>query len=645
MAGTLVLLALTDSHVAKLVAQGALMPAGYRHVIAKAGTDLAPLIEKHAAPILVLDTNFEKTDTFALLERLHRRYPLLRVILLSHRPAEDALRGLRLGVYEILQPPLHTSALLLAIKRVQEERLLLEQKVIRPIRQDTLSLQQRAQAFQKLAEVAQMVTSSLSLDQVLKAAVDAAVLLTEAQEGSLLLLDEQSGELYVRAERNLDDRFTKTFRLRVDDSLAGKVLATGKPLLVSRQGPQKIKTAYLVQSLIYAPLSIGEKVIGVLGVDHQTQAGEFTREHLTLVSALANFAAIAIENARLYAETETERDKLNTILTSVRDGVVVVDDGKRVIFINAMAAEIFNVDRQEAEGTPIGRLVSHDDFLSLVENASQQLPDREEIHLPDGRFFSVQGASIPHVGTAFTLHDITHIKELDRLKGEFISTVSHDLRSPLTAIMGYIELLGRIGPLTEQQQTFVERVQNSVANITALVNQLLDLGRIEAGFDTHKELIDIGPVVDFAAESMQPLAEKKSQDITLHIAAELPAILANPARIQQVAENLIGNAIQYTPSGGRIEIRVYPEEHQLILQVSDNGPGIPPADQPYVFDKFYRGSNVADESSGTGLGLAIVKSIVEAHNGRVWVESKLGEGTTFTVVFPSELPYAANTPV
>ncbi len=620
------------------------MPAGYQHVVAENGADLSLLAEKHAADILVLDVNFGEPDPFAALARIHKRHPLLSTILLSSRPEQVALRSLRLGVADILKPPLRTSDLLRSLRYIQEERALVENKVILPLKRDTRSLKQRAQAFQKLAEVGQMITGSLSLDQVLKAAVDAAVSLTDAQEGSLLLLDEQTGELYVRAERNLDDHFTKTFRLRVDDSLAGKVLATGEPLLISRQGPQKIKTAYLVHSLIYAPLRIGEKVIGVLGVDHRDQVGDFTQEHLLLVSALADFAAIAIQNAHLYATTEAERDKLNTILTSVRDGVLVMDNEKRIIFINAMAAEIFNINGQQAVGEHVSRLIYHDTFLSLVENAPQQLPEQEEIHTLDGRFFSVQGADIPRVGVAFTLHDITHLKELDRLKSEFVNTVSHDLRSPLTAIMGYTELLGRIGPLTEQQQIFVERVQNSVANITALVNQLLDLGRIEAGFDTHKELIDIGPVVRFAVDSMQLQAEEKSQDLVTHIEQELPAIMANPARIQQVAENLIGNAIKYTPSGGRIEVRVYSEEHQIILQVSDNGPGIPSPDQPYVFDKFYRGSNVAEETSGTGLGLAIVKSIVEAHNGRVWVESKLGEGSTFTVVFPSELPYAPNTP-
>ncbi len=639
MSGEYVLLALRDEHVARLMAQGALMPAGYRHALLKTEADLPPLVEKHSAATLVLEMNFAGGHTLELLARLHRQYPLLKTILLSPEPERDALRVLHLGVVDILQPPLRTSDLLTAIKRAQEEHAILMENIILPLKQDTRSLEQRARTFRKLAEVGQMVTSSLALDDVLKAAVDAAVSLTEAQEGSLLLLDEESGELYVRAERNLDDSFTKTFRLRVDDSLAGKVVASKEPLLVSRQGPQKIKTAYLVHSLIYAPLVVRERVIGVLGVDHRDPSQDFTQEHLMLVSTLADFAAIAIENARLFAATEAERNKLDAILANVRDGVIVVDEENRILFINAAAVAVFDAGGQQAVGERLSRVIYHQDFLALVEAAPQTLPEQEEIRLTDGRYFSVQGAYIPGVGTAFTLHDISHLKELDRIKSEFVSTVSHDLRSPLTAIMGYIELLGRVGPLTEQQKGFVSRVQASVENITTLVNELLDLGRIEAGFDAHKELVDIGPVVSFAAESLRDLAEEKNQTLSLRIAPELPAVLANPSRIQQVAENLIGNAIKYTPVGGRIEVNVYPEENQVILQVKDNGPGISPTDQPYVFDKFYRGGNVPDGVSGTGLGLAIVKSIVESHDGRVWVESRMGEGSTFTVVLPSEIPY------
>ncbi len=631
-----ILLALSDPHVAQLMAQGALSPARYRYHIAK---DLADLTSKWGeSAVVLLDPKFLGKDPMQKLQDWHQQYPLVRVIIVSTQTTPEFWSAaMRAGVADVLQPPLRTSTLLATLSEVLNERQNFLEQVILPLRRNTQSLQARVEIFERLAEVGQMVTGNLELDDVLNSTVDAAVALTNAQEGSLLLVDRKSNELYVRAERNVKDHSSHTYRLKVDDSLAGKVIQSGEPLLISRRGPQKIKTAYLVHALIYVPLRHKGETIGVLGVDHRDPDKDFTREHVLLVSALADFAAIAIENARLFAHLQSERYRLNNILVNVTDGVVVLDESQKISFINPVAAEALEitVGTQKAVGSPISEVVDHAEFISLIQESAQRLPEREEIRTKDGRFFSVQGARIPDIGLTLTMHDISYLKELDRIKSEFVSTVSHDLRSPLTAVMGYIELLSRVGPLNERQMEFVHRVQQSVQNITSLVNELLDLGRIEAGFDTHREFIDIGPIVQVATDELQPLAEKKSQRLLVSVETNLPALLANPGRIQQVAENLVGNAIKYSPIGARIEVRAYQEEQQVILQVSDNGPGIPLSDQPYIFDKFYRASNVPDDVAGSGLGLAIVKSIVEAHSGRVWVESHPGEGTTFTVVLPT----------
>jgi len=233
-----------------------------------------------------------------------------------------------------------------------------------------------------------------------------------------------------------------------------------------------------------------------------------------------------------------------------------------------------------------------------------------------------------------TMQDITHLKELDRIKSDFVSTVSHDLRSPLTAILGYVELIGRAGPVTDQQREFIHRVQMSVNNITSLINDLLDLGRIEAGFDTRKEIVPLAAIIQYAVEGLRTRINEKGQILTLSIEEKLPSVLGNPVRLRQLINNVLGNSVKYTSRGGQIGICLRAEAGQVIIQVSDNGPGIPPADQPYIFDKFYRASNVPNDVPGTGLGLAIVKSIVENHQGRIWVDSTLGQGSIFTVVFP-----------
>jgi len=192
-----------------------------------------------------------------------------------------------------------------------------------------------------------------------------------------------------------------------------------------------------------------------------------------------------------------------------------------------------------------------------------------------------------------------------------------------------------VGPVNAQQKEFIRRVEASVQNITALINDLLDLGRIEAGFDSRKEFVPLPAVIHFIIESLRPRALEKSQRLELELPAQMPLVLGNPVRLKQMLSNLVGNAIKYTPVGGYIHLSAQHQGDQVILRVYDNGPGIPPSDQPYIFDKFYRASNILPETPGTGLGLAIVKSIVENHMGRIWVDSAPERGTTFTIVLPA----------
>jgi two-component system NtrC family sensor kinase len=279
-------------------------------------------------------------------------------------------------------------------------------------------------------------------------------------------------------------------------------------------------------------------------------------------------------------------------------------------------------------------VVQNVDLLEILDQDNISTPYRGEIPLEDGRVFSAQVTPIPEVGLALIMQDITYLKELDRIKSDFVSTVSHDLRSPLTAILGYVELLGRVGDLSAQQQEFIVRIQASVENITSLINDLLDLGRIEAGFDARKEIVPLSALLRYTVESMYAQAEDVGLSLEMEIPDGLPPVIGNPVRLRQMLENLIANSLAYTPNGGKIWINARSEGDQVLLEVSDNGPGIPPADQPYIFDKFYRASNVPYQVSGAGLGLAIVKSIVENHRGRIWVDSSLGEGARFSIILP-----------
>ncbi|MGE5072463.1 MAG: ATP-binding protein [Anaerolineae bacterium] len=338
--------------------------------------------------------------------------------------------------------------------------------------------------------------------------------------------------------------------------------------------------------------------------------------------------------------SESEKRRLESIFSSIEDGVIVLDDQRRLILINRVAREAFDLDGADFSGRPLDDVINHNDLRALLAKSGDGAVKYYEINFDDGRVFNAQHTPIPEVGSAVTMQDITYLKRLDQMKSDFVHTVSHDLRSPLTAVLGYAELVERVGPLTEQQQEFVRRIQGSVQSITALVNELLDLGRLEAGFDSRRESVQLESILSYSLGLFDPTIKEKQIRLTQEVGSGLPALRANPIRIRQMIDNLIGNAVKYTPPDGTVSLVVRSEAKQIIFEVKDSGPGIPRDEQLRIFEKFYRGSNVSG-TKGSGLGLAIVKSIVDSYHGRVWVESTINECSTFIVVLPAFEPKEA----
>lgn len=563
---------------------------------------------------------------------LHQ-YPAIPIILFVSNDQPDLLKAaLRLGVSDYLCLPLKTDDILRAVQNSLTKARQRKEWVLLEARRATSGLQKRLDEFETLTRLGRSVTGTLDLDDVLAGVVEAAVELTGAEEGSLLLLDMETGELYMRAARNFQEDFVRKFRLPIQDTLAGTVLRSGQPVILDENTPKKIKTSYLVHSLAYVPLQSKGQVIGVLGVDNRLGRKPLVDRDIKLLSALAEYAVIAIENAALYTSIAQERNKLGSILTNIQDGVIVIDRDQRIAFANKTIQEALRWGDQPIVGRPYRELLTQSELLQLMD--TNESSNRAEIGVEDGRVFSAMLSRIAEIGMVVSFHDITNLKKLDHIKSDFVSTVSHDLRSPLTAILGYIELLDRVGPINDTQREFIRRVQVSVHNITTLVDDLLNLGRIEAGFDVRREVVQIDQLIRLAVDNIRKQAEDKNHQIVLELPAHLPALLANPVQMRQMIDNLLDNAIKYTLPGGKINLRVATAQKQIIMQIQDAGIGIPAVDLPYIFDKFYRASNSGSDVTGTGLGLAIVKSIIESHNGRIWVESEVGQGTTFTIVLP-----------
>ncbi len=640
MAGEKVLVVDDRVENTEFIVDYVLKPQGYAHIAARDGAEGLRLARKERPDLMLLDMNMPKMNGIEVLEALRNEKIQIPVIMMTFHGSETlAVAAFRLGIKDYVVKPFQVEEMLEAIERalsevrLRHERDELTSRLVRVNRQ----LEQRVRELNTLFGIGKSVTAVLDLEKVLARLVEAAVYLTGAEEGSLLLVDTQTNELHMLAAKGFEERMARAFRLRVDDSLAGRVVKTGEPLILHSDETQRIKTSYLVKSLIYVPLKVKDRTSGVLGVDNRQTDRRFTKHDVQLLSALADYAAIALENAHLFGEVENERAKLATILGSAEEPVLVTaGPGGRVILANAAARRAFGLSETNAEGRPLAEVIDNRqlvDFVAGVPEAGSA--QKGEIILDDGRVFYATLTPVPEVGHAIIMQDITHLKELDQMKTEFVSTVSHDLRSPLTTMMGYLHMLSAVGPLSDKQQEFAARIARGADQMTELINDLLDIGKIEAGLEMELGACDLGVMAQDMVEQLKGQAADKSHKLVYHGPAQPAMVLGDKLRLRQVISNLLGNAIKYTPTGGEIGATVQVKDSIALLSIEDNGIGIPPADLPYIFDKFYRvETKETADIHGTGLGLAICKSVVEKHGGRIWAESEPGKGSIFRVALP-----------
>jgi two-component system phosphate regulon sensor histidine kinase PhoR len=356
---------------------------------------------------------------------------------------------------------------------------------------------------------------------------------------------------------------------------------------------------------------------------------------------LADYLVTPVEPSSLFQAIERTHIRLDNlmigntyarVINELADGFILVSLELRLLLINHSAYRLLHINDDQPEGKLVYAIIDHPDILDIFK-PDREFPYKNEITLEDRRVYSVHSSLVPNVGIALILHEITHLKELDRIKTDFVSSVSHDFRSPLTAIYGFVGLLDRVGPVNEQQAEFIQHIQSSLQQITSLINDLFELGRVESGFDLQMVEVNLKDILTQAMGNLAYQSQEKKLEVVVSVPEEIPPVYGNPLHLLRMVTNLIENAIKFTPPKGKINVCCTSDTGQLILEVADNGPEIPPNDRPHVFEKFYRGGNISNATPGTGLGLSIVKSIVEKHHGRIWLDSS-PQGTTFTVILP-----------
>lgn len=541
-----------------------------------------------------------------------------------------------------------------ALYSTMEQRVITATATIEQARADLALARDRAET---LYQIARTLAVTLDEREVLAQSLTLIAQATGAAHGGIMLVEPTGGRLVLRTafdhERGVVAGSAAVNALEPAHALAGWVLTSREVAVIDDSASDTrwpAGDASGDRSVLAAPLMLEKEVLGVLVLVHSAPA-HFSTEHGQLALAAAGQIAVALSKAQLYRyvseqserlgvtvrQREEEISKTFAILRSIADGVVVSDRLGRVRMINPAAEEILGIQATSFLGRPMNDLpgVPADLQQAQADGVQQLQVGERSLH---AHFAPVRSSGGTWLGGVVVYHDITREVLSDRLKSEFIATASHELRTPLTSIRGYVDLLllGTLGPVSESQGEFLKVVKNNVARLVELIDDLLDVSKVEAGeIRLRREPIDVAEVLYEVGESLYSQFTERSISLAIDVQQGLPRIMADRQRLRQVAVNLVSNACKYTPIGGHVDVTLRNGSNRLRVDVRDTGVGINEDARRYIFTPFFRADNpLRDEVGGTGLGLSITKRLVELHGGEIWFDANEDEGTTFSFTLP-----------
>ncbi|MCL5958250.1 MAG: ATP-binding protein, partial [Chloroflexi bacterium] len=521
-----------------------------------------------------------------------------------------------------------------------------------------------------VARVATAVAGALSLGDLVRAVIDEAGAALEADAVTLYAVDEERRQLNLLGQRNLPSAMLNVVSTLSFDSpaLSARAIATSSVEIlteVSKAGdeleiPRELGQRFGFGSLVAVPLLVrGRKVGAMTYATHQIR--QISPTELEAIRTIGDIIAVGLENARLFDETQSERSRLTAVIESSPEGILIVDAPTgRVALANRAAEEMI--------GQPLARDVSPEEFPKVYGLCHpdgryyqpEEVPGRralrgevvlgEEMFVcaPSGQETPLLANAAPIrdniggvVGAVTLFQDISKIKELERQREEFISVIAHDLRTPITVIQGYAQSLRRSADrreAPEQEIRSLEAIQISAWRLTRMVTDLLDASRLEASrLVLQKEVVDLPTLASHLIERLTEVTA--GHPVRQEMRGEVPPLKADPGRVEQILTNLLTNAAKFSPEGTEIVVAIESRENEVLTSVKDRGPGIPPEEIPRLFTRFQRVAGAREEGvPGLGLGLYITKGLVEAHGGRIWVESEMRKGTTFCFTLPAAQP-------
>lgn len=525
-------------------------------------------------------------------------------------------------------------------QKISDDRSVLSGR-LREMEDTATDLRTRVRELQSLEEGLRVISSSLSLNDVLKLITSSTSELlggNRVDHAALTLFDGDRRLYHFLTPSQLE--LPDEWPARIVDTVA----YTGQPYMASGSAQRAELTEiarYGVAATLAVPILADDNTVrGALTVVSRSDQG-FSSTDLRHLSALASQASIAIRNAELHDKLQRQQALLEAVIRDISDGLVVIDDAGEIAVANPTARSLMVGD--SFSDVPLGE--------RLIQLASQLRSSSQSVLECELRLRDTQGKERVCQALATTieapeaegyvavmLHDITAHREEMRERTEFVSMVSHELRNPLHSLNGFLKVVlqGRAGELNETQQEFLDLAANQVEQLKGRIGELLEFNRLEAGrLSLHPEYSDLPLVVKATVQRLQIQAEQASIELVNYVTTDLPTVYMDSERISQVLTNLIENAIKAMPTGGSITIAAHTTNEAVEISVSDTGIGIPKAELSKIFGRFYQlRTKGAARNGHLGLGLTICQQIIEGHQGRIWVESEEGRGTTFSFSLP-----------
>jgi two-component system NtrC family sensor kinase len=650
------ILIIDDSEqIAGLLANYVLPDLGYRAIVAHTGRQGLQRLRAKLPDLILLDLQLPDISGLDLLRLIAQEgYDVPVILMTAHGSEGIAVEAFRLGARNYLIKPFSDTEARAVIDQALRERRLRRDK-----ERLTTTLQQKVNELTVLSRIGKSVTGLMDQEQLLQRIVEAAVFITKAEEGFLLLHDPQQQELYLRAAKNLGEQRAQSLRIPIEDSLAGQVVRTGKPVRLDqvRAGVAlKVKTGFLVRAILQVPLTVGEQVIGVLAVDNRTTDRTFSEDDQYLLATLADYAAIAIENARLYEQVRLSEQRYRGLFANAYDLIFTLDRSLQITSINRVGEQLLGYTVDELIGKPLAVLCTPESWngvqphlRALVGGRGVQ-PFEVELVRHDGELVVLEvSAQIIQNGVGVKgIHciarDLTVRRRLEQQLiqseklsaiGQLVAGVAHELNNPLTSVSGYAQLLLRDKEIPDEPRQDIEQIHVQAERAAKIVQNLLIFAREHK---PERRLISVNEALRSALALQSYQLKVDNVGITLDLDPNLPPTTADNHQLQQVFLNLITNARHaMAEKGGRGTLTLRTSlltdggGAAIKIEVSDTGIGIPERDLQKIFNPFFTTKPVGQ---GTGLGLSICFGIIKEHDGQIWAESQVGVGTRVSIALP-----------